>query len=68
MRSGRATPGYLYNENQDGRTGRCPLGSDGSTQNPPENPSINIATPPFAKPFGTDTHQRAALNGIAFSP
>jgi hypothetical protein len=36
MRSGRATPGYLYKENQDGRTGRCPLGSDGSTQNPLE--------------------------------
>ncbi len=36
MRSGRATPGYLYNKHQDGRTGRGPLGSDGSTQNPLE--------------------------------
>jgi hypothetical protein len=50
MRSGRATPGYLYNENQECRTGRRPLGSGGSTQNPAENPSINIANPLFAKP------------------
>jgi hypothetical protein len=50
MHSGRATPGYLDNENQDGRTGRRPLGSDGSTQNPAETPSINIATTPLAKP------------------
>jgi hypothetical protein len=55
MRCGRATPGYLYNENQAGRTGRCPLGSNGSTQNPAENPSINIATPPFAKSWGRMT-------------
>jgi hypothetical protein len=45
----------LYNENQDGRTGRRPLGSGGSTQYPTENPSINIGTPPFAMPQGRIT-------------